>query len=126
MEYIYFGVLLFFLLVLFIVGAKKRKLDKISEKENPTVKSEDEILEKEFETEEVRATVVDMTCGTKFTGTKQAKSVREFIVSFETSDCRTLRLQVPEELYDGFEIGQSGVLTVVDGDLYSFTLDEQS
>ena len=108
--------------VLFIFGNKNHK----SEKENIAVQSVDEILEREFETEEVRATVVDMTCGTKFTGTKQAKSVREFIVSFETSDCRTLRLQVPEELYDGFEIGQSGVLTVVDGDLYSFTLDEQS
>jgi hypothetical protein len=31
---------------------------------------------------------------------------------------------IPEEMYDGFEKGQTGQLSIVDGELYGFVLEE--
>ena len=37
-----------------------------------------------------------------------------------------IRLNVPEEMYDGFDKNQTGILTVADGQLYGFELTEDS
>ena len=73
---------------------------------------------------EIRATVVEQECCVKTVGIKTPKTVKEFAVVFETGDGEILKLNVPEEMYDGFEKGQTGFLTIVDGDLYGFVLDE--
>ena len=73
-------------------------------------------------TESFRVTVVDMVCYADMTGTKSPKSKRVFTVSFETESGEILKKNVTEEMYDGFDKGQTGVLTLVDGDLYSFEI----
>lgn len=80
-------------------------------------------IEPESLTETVRATVVDMVCYAKMKGTKRPKSVRVFTVSFETDEGEILAINVPEEMYDGFDKGQTGKLTLVDGVLYGFELE---
>ena len=81
--------------------------------------------EPQFPTEEIQVTVLNHTCEVRLIGTKTPKSTKIFTVVFrreENGDILSFR--VPEEMYDGFEIGQRGTLTVVDGALYGFALDE--
>lgn len=72
-------------------------------------------------TQYIRVTVVDYHCGVESVG-KFTKNY--FTVIFETDTHETLEYNVPEEMYDGFEKGQTGTLTVVDDYIYGFTLDE--
>ena len=81
-------------------------------------------FEPQFTTEEIRATVVDHTCQVQLVGTKTPKATKIFTVVFRTEDSNILSLRVPEEMYDGFEKGQTGTLTIVDGELYGFSLVE--
>ena len=67
-----------------------------------------------------KATVTDMGCTVKTEGWKTPKTVREFMVVFQTEAGERLEFFVPEEMYDGFEKGQAGTLTVIDGQLYGF------
>ena len=80
--------------------------------------------EREFEIAEMRATVVSQSCGVYAVGIKTPKTVREFTVVFRLEDGTMLKVPVPEEAYDGFEEGQTGVLTLVEGEMYSYVLDE--
>jgi len=77
----------------------------------------------EFTTVAVKATVADMACAVRTEGWKTPKTVREFMVVFQTEDGQRLEFFVPEEMYDGFEKGQTGTLTLVDGALYGFEPD---
>ena len=77
-------------------------------------------VEPGFTTVTIRATVADQTCCVRTIGFKIPKTVKEFFVVFQTEKGETIRLQVPEEMYDGFATGQTGILTVVDGELYGF------
>ncbi len=72
---------------------------------------------------EINVKVVDQCCTTRMVGVKYPKSIEEYFISFEKDNGEVLKLLVPKECYDGFEIGQVGVLTLVDGKLYSFKLD---
>ncbi len=76
-----------------------------------------------FETIELNVKVVDQSCTTRMVGIKHPKSIEEYFISFEKDNGEVLKLSVPKECYDGFEIGQVGLLTLVDGELYSFKLD---
>ena len=78
----------------------------------------------EFVTQELRATVLDQTCEVKLMGTKTPKATKIFTVVFRKEDDKIFSFHVPEEMYDGFEKGQTGVLTVVDGELYGFAIEE--
>lgn len=86
--------------------------------------SQEDPFEPKFATQEVRATVLDHTCEVKLVGTKTPKATKIFTVVFRTEDDEVLSFNVPEEMYDGFEKGQTGMLTVVDGELYGFALTE--
>ena len=79
--------------------------------------------EREFATEELRVTVVSQSCRVLTTGIKNPKAVREFTVMMQKEDGTLFNLPVPEEAYEGFEEGQTGLLTLVEGELYSFELD---
>ena len=81
-------------------------------------------LEYEYKTVEVTATVIGQNCATRMIGTKTPKTVREFVISFESEKGEVFNLPVKEEVYDGFETGQKGLLTMVDNELYSFVPTE--
>lgn len=82
--------------------------------------------EPEYQMLVVRAKVVDQQCCVRMVGIKTPKTIREFTVIFETVEGEMLKLAVPEEMYEGFEIGQSGTLSLVEGKLYGFSLDDPS
>ena len=70
------------------------------------------------------ATVVHMRCGVKMVGMKIPKAVQEFVVTFESEEFGTFDLPVTEGMYHGFEEGQTGKLTLANGQLYSFVLEK--
>ena len=78
-----------------------------------------------FTTVTLKATVADIACAVKTEGWKVPKTVREFMVVFQTEDGKRLEFSVPEEMYDGFEKGQTGVLTLIDGQLYGFQPNQE-
>ena len=81
---------------------------------------EDEILNKEPLRLTVRAEVIDMTCGVNSVGHNQPKAIKHFIITFKDDDDKILKINVPEEYYEAFEIGLYGTLTLVDNEFYSF------
>ena len=87
-------------------------------------RQEEERCSIEFSNEELRATVIDHSCSVQMVGLKMPKATKIFSVSFETENSEILTFQIPEEMYDGFEKGQTGLLTIVDGQLYGFAPDE--
>ncbi len=97
----------------------KRYIAKQKEHKKEDVKPD----EPESTTVTTRATVVDQTCYVKTVGIKMPKTVKEFVIVFQSEDGVILKLNVPEEMYDGFEQGQTGILSTVDGELYGFELD---
>lgn len=74
--------------------------------------------------DEMRATLVKKKCGTKMVGTKYPECQREFVLVFEDEYEREIPLSVDEEIYLAIEEGDSGILALSDGKLYSFALDE--
>ncbi|MBO5934330.1 MAG: hypothetical protein J6Q94_02450 [Clostridia bacterium] len=81
------------------------------------------LIDPESVTTTVRATVIDMACSADMVGTKMPKAVRNFVVIFQAENGEILKINVPEEMYDGFDKGQTGILTLADGDLYSFEIE---
>ena len=81
-------------------------------------------IEPEHATVTIKATVVGQACYVKTIGIKTPKTVKEFIVAFQTANGDVLKLNIPEEMYDGFEQGQKGILSIIDGELYGFELEE--
>ena len=106
-----------------IMTVKQHKQN-IANKKNAIQNNADTTAEPKFETVEARGPVVDQMCYVKTVGIKTPKTVQEFVIVFRTEGGDILKLNVPEEMYDGFEQGQTGILTVVDGDLYSFVPEE--
>ncbi len=114
---VFVGGMLFFL----FIGIQSIK-GEIAAKKAPQEKTIKNDLDYEFTTTEVRATVVDMSCSTRVVGRKSVKSVEEFFVIFKTENDETIKLEVLKELYDAFEIGQTGILRLVDGELFGFEI----
>ena len=86
-----------------------------------TAENIDEI-KNEFETLKYNATIIDLTCRVEMVGIKQPKTVTFFTVCFETDNNERIKIDVPQEMYDGLEVGQKGELTLVGGELYSFII----
>ena len=107
-----------------IMGVKQYKRDIAKQKE---LKSEDiKQDEPEYTTVTTKATVVDQTCCVKTIGIKTPKTVKEFTITFQAENGEVIRLNVPEEMYDGFDKNQTGILTAVDGQLYGFELTDDA
>jgi len=70
-----------------------------------------------------KATVVDLGCWVRTVGHKTPKTITKFAVVFLTEDGQELKLNIPEEMYHGLEKGQTGIVTLRNGKLYSFELD---
>lgn len=67
--------------------------------------------------------IVDVCCRVGSIGIKQPKTVKEFAVALRSDNGEVYPILVPEEIYDAFEIGQVGTLTLIDGVLDTFVLD---
>ena len=89
--------------------------------------AEDERLNAEGEIFEMHAEVIDMACDTVTVGYqayKQPKAQKQFLVKFRGDDSQIFDIPVNEECYFAIEKGQVGTLTLLDGKLDSFILDE--
>ena len=113
-----------FVIFAFVMAVKQYKRDIAKQKElkSEYIKPD----EPEYTTVTTRATVVDQTCCVKMVGIKTPKTVKEFVIVFQSENGDILKLNVPEEMYDGFEQGQTGILSIIDGELYGFELEENS
>lgn len=76
----------------------------------------------EFETSTFNAEIVDLSCCAMLIGDKYPKAVNVYTVVFVTDKNEQIKLNVPQEMYDGLEVGQKGELTLVEGELYSFVV----
>lgn len=76
----------------------------------------------EFETSTFNAEIVDLSCRAMLIGDKYPKAVNVYTVVFVTDKNEQIKLNVPQEMYDGLEVGQKGELTLVEGELYSFVV----
>ena len=117
MCFVFLGVVIFFVLL----GVQITKSNKLH-KNDPPEKNIKTDLDYKFTTIEMNATVVDMMCNTRVVGQKSVKSVEEFFVCFKTESNDIIKLKVLKEMYDGFEIGQTGKLRLVDGELFGFEI----
>ena len=113
-------ILLAFLGFIVAIGIHIEKDKKLHANDNKNTIQND--INYQFEETELIATVIDVSCSTRVAGTKSVKSVEEFFVSFETENGEIIKLQVLKEMYDGFEIGQNGILKLVDGDFFGFEI----
>lgn len=86
--------------------------------------NEEKRLNDEGDIVEMHAEVVDMVCGVNTIGHKEPKALKRFVVTFKLDDGEVMSLSVPEVFYTGFDIGLKGTLTLIDGQLSSFELDE--
>ncbi len=77
-------------------------------------------IKTEFETVKFQAEIIDLSCHVDMVGIKTPKTVTIYTVEFKTDEKEIIKLEIPQEMYDGLEIGQSGEVTLVEGELYSF------
>ncbi len=115
-----------FVIICFIMGIRQYKREKTKQKNNHTNKNNNETIEPKYTINKTRATVIEQICCVKMVGTKTPKTIREFSIAFEVKDGDIVKINVPKEMYDGFEEGQIGILTTLDGELYSFEPEECS
>ena len=116
--------LIFVILVIVLVVLDKRKNKCNNEK--PLEKRGNQIKDENFESDCVmdkkRVSVVEQFCRVEMVGIRSPKSVEIFTVVFEDDFGNLIKLDVPKEMYDGIDKGQRGVLTIANGELYSFEL----
>ena len=115
-----------FIVVFILIFVLDQKINKekyaamMKEKEE----EEDEEFEREAEIVTVHAEIVDMVCGTGMVGSyRLPKSSKTFIIKFSADSGEVYELSVPEEYYLELSVGQTGTLTIVEGNLDSFELD---
>ena len=117
---VYFSICAFVVIIIAVsIGVFVRKSNKKDSKIETTADKSDKI-KTEFETLKFNAKVIDLNCRVEMVGIKQPKSVTLFTVCFETENNERIKMDVPQEMYNGLEIGQKGELTLVNGELYSF------
>ena len=105
------------LILVCVFGAKSEKKHK---KEHPEI---DERTIFDYESKDVHVKVIDLSCAVLSEGHRQPRTFNEFLVTFETDEGQILKFRVDEEMYNGFEKGQLGILTVTDSTIYGFVLD---
>lgn len=69
----------------------------------------------EFETSTFNAEIVDLSCSAMTIGGKYPKAVDVYTAVFVTDKNEQINLNVPQEMYDGLEVGQKGELTLAEG-----------
>ena len=74
-------------------------------------------------TEILHVRVTEQYCQLHTVGTRSFRNVKAFLIRVRDDFGNEREISLPEELYDAFEIGQIGTLTLVDDEVYSFELD---
>ena len=74
-------------------------------------------------TRKIRATVIECSCCAKVIGIKNPEAVSVFSIAFKGENGDIIKVNVPEEMYSGFDDGQTGILTLVNDELYSFEIE---
>ena len=115
-----------FIVVFILIFVLDQKINK--EKYAAMMKEKEAEEDKEFERDAeivtVHAEIVDMVCGTGMVGSyRLPKSSKTFIIKFSADSGEVYELSVPEEYYLELSVGQTGTLTLVEGNLDSFELD---
>lgn len=92
-------------------------------------KESEEYMKKTFAEEAeiltMHAEIVDMVCGTGMVGSyRLPKSVKTFLIIFKKDDGEVLEISVSEDVYLSLEKGMRGTLTLVEGNLDSFELED--
>ena len=80
----------------------------------------EERLDNDPITEKMRVTVKAVNCSVKSGGFRSPELSEEYYITFESEDGEIFSIYVDEGACCGFEEGQAGVLTLVDGQLSSF------
>lgn len=111
-----------FVIALVVFDKMKNKRKKVEQPQNEVDPYSEEIFEQEIVKSEMRVSVVDQFCRVEMVGIRSPKSVEIFTVVFETDEGKSLKFDVLKEIYDGIDVGKRGILTVVNGELYSFEL----
>lgn len=74
----------------------------------------------------LHAEIADMACGCGMVGSyRLPKSEKTFLIIFKNDDGEMIEIPVSEEIYLSLEKGMTGMLTLVEGNLDSFELDEK-
>jgi hypothetical protein len=110
------GVLVF-LTVCCVLLEKKNK----ETKARVALEADSPVAEESFD-----AAVVDLQCRVVTLGERSVKTVSEYLVFFKRTDGTVCRYPVSEEFYSGFEIGQRGSVSVIDGAVYAFRLEDEN
>ncbi len=111
------GIIIFALYIRRIIKPYKQR-----EREKAESISSPPEIKTAFETVKFRAEIVNLSCRVDMVGIKTPKTVIIYTVEFKTDEKEIIKLEIPQEMYDGLEIGQSGELTLVEGELYSFVV----
>ena len=122
-----FGFIIFALMIAIIVIVTVWDLKK---NKNKYAEEAKEYEEKKFSEEANvithHAEIVDMLCGTGMVGSyRLPKSEKTFLIIFRDDEGGTTELAVGEEVYLSLEVGMKGMLTILEGHLDSFELDEE-
>ena len=116
---IYVGILVCAIIIFAVYISKITKPYRQSESEKEASALTPREIKEEFETVKLQAEVIDMACRVDMVGIKTPKAVTVFTVTLKT-DNDIIQLAIPEEMYEGLEIGLKGEATIVEGELYSF------
>lgn len=119
------GVIIIATAILTVLDYRKNKHKYVTREQARAL--EDARLEDDGEIFEAHAEVINMACGVEtvgYQGYKQPRAVKQFIITFRADGGSVLHVSVPEEFYEGFDVGMSGTLTLVDGEIKNFLPDE--
>ena len=117
------GLIAIFTFLIFY-GVMMNKEEKRQKAQNAT-RDLSEDTPPEVQTVDLNVKVIDLKFETHYEGIKLPKLIKTFLVFFEDENGKVFNIEVSEENFDAFEIGQKGLLTLEDGQLYSFQLDEE-
>ena len=117
------GLIAIFTFLIFY-GIMMNKEEKRQKAQNAT-RDMSEDTPPEVQTVDLNVKVIDLKFETHYEGIKLPKLIKTFLVFFEDENGKVFNIEVSEENFDAFEIGQKGLLTLEDGQLYSFQLDEE-
>ena len=112
--------------LLIIKDQKNNKTKKLTKEEIYAL--EEERLNDEGEITTMHVEVIGMACGAKAANSYLYKypDVKEFfIITFKKDNKDVLEIPVAKEMYDGFDVGLQGMLTLVDGGVLSFVPDSE-
>ncbi len=113
-----------FFVMLFVLNHFEEKLKKQDKSYKSPQNDITDIDNYEPQEMHIRAKIVDMACRSRLVGTREPKSVQEYLVVFLDEYEKRHDIFVNEDYYNALEVDQVGILTLVDGDFYSFELDD--